>query len=119
MSITLDDALDVLNVPADSEDLAEIALYVDVVNTWMASRIADTSPSPVTLATLFLLEHLWQSQRGPGSGSPLDGAESVIVGSVGYAIPNRVLELIDPYRTKASPTYSFPDAVAYPDPAQW
>ena len=38
---------------------------------------------------------------------------------LGYAIPNRVLELIDPYRVKARPAGSFPDAVAWPDAVEW
>lgn len=117
MSITLDEALDVLNIPGSTEDVAEISLYMDAANEWIATRITDTSPNPVKLATLFLLDHLWQSQRGPAS-TPLSD-EMVTVGSIGYAIPNRVLELIEPYRTKAAPTYSFPDAVAFPDPVEW
>ena len=119
MTITLDQAKLQLNIQsADTTDDVELQFYVDATNAWMATKVVDTTPAPVVLATRILLGHLWETQRGPTS-SPYTGAEDLTVVGAGYAIPNRVLELIDPYRskvtTKTTPTYSFPDAVAWPD----
>lgn len=115
MAVTLDEAIDQLNLEG-SEDLIELQLYVDAANEWIAAKVSDTSvhPSLVKLATLFLIDHLWGSQRGP-AGIPGAGDEIVTVSGVGFAIPNRVLELIDLDLSKTSPTYSFPDAAAWPD----
>lgn len=117
MSITIYEAIDHLNLEDDSEDLDEALLYVNAANEWIATRVTDTSPAPVKLATLFLVGHWWESQRGTAS-TPLSD-ETVFVAGVGYAIPNRVLELIDPYRSRTAPVFSFPDAVAHPDPVEW
>jgi hypothetical protein len=116
MSITLDDATDHLNLDDDSADLYELSLYVDAANEWIATRVTDMSPAPVTLAALFLVGHWWESQRGT-TNTPLSDEDTVIAG-IGYAIPNRVLELIDPWRTRSAPRGSFPDAVSYPDPVE-
>lgn len=123
MSITIEEALDQLNVSMSSPDVAEITLYMDAANEWVATRVSDTSPAPVKVATLILLDHLWETQRGPAT-SPLSD-EMVTVASAGYAIPNRVLELLAPYMTlgvgsrPAAVSYSFPSAVAFPDPVEW
>lgn len=118
MSITLEEAKAQLNVVSDDDD-AEITLYVNAANEWIAERVSDTSPTPVKLATLFLVDHWWASQRGP-VGTPLDD-ESTIINGRAFAIPNRVLELLGPWLFDAIPSanYSFPDAVAFPDPVEW
>lgn len=123
MSITIEEALDQLNVTMSSPDVAEITLYMDAANEWVATRVSDTSPAPVKVATLILLDHLWETQRGPSS-NPVDD-ETGTPYTFGFAIPNRVLELLAPYMNAgtgakpASASYSFPDAVAYPDPVEW
>lgn len=124
MSVTIDEALVQLNMASPSaEVVAEVTLYMDAANEWVATRVSDTSPTPVKLATLFLLDHLWDMQRGP-STSPVD-EETGTPYSFGFAIPNRVLELLAPYMgagAGAKPSavsYSFPDAVAFPDPVEW
>lgn len=119
MSITLAEAKTQLNIDVNAvDDDAELTLYVAAANEWIATRVADTSPSPVKLAALFLVDHWWTSQRGP-VGTPIS-EESVFVEGRGFAIPNRVLEILGPYITaRATPSYSFPDAVAYPDPVEW
>lgn len=123
MSVTITEALDQLNVSMGSPDVAEITLYMDAANEWVATRVSDTSPTPVKVATLILLDHLWETQRGPATSPLVD--EMVTVASSGYAIPNRVLELLAPYMAAgigsrpAAASFSFPDAVAFPDPAEW
>lgn len=119
MTITLADALEKLNIPNDSSEVYEVSDYMDAANEWIAEKVTDTSPAPVKLATLFLLDHLWSLQRGPAVANPIDDYGVGFIGSPGFAIPNRVLELIAPYITKTGPLYSFPDAVAFPDPVEW
>ncbi len=54
-------------------------------------------PASVTLATAIITAHLWETQRGAASPSPLapDGAGP---GSgAGFALPNRARELLAPY----------------------
>jgi hypothetical protein len=122
VTITLADAIAQLNYTP--EDTTELEFYVQAANEWVATRVSDTSPAPVQLATRLLVEHWWDTQRGPVSPNPLD-EELGTPYSFGFAIPNRVLELLAPYMNAgvgakpASATYSFPDAVAYPDPVEW
>lgn len=122
MTITFDEALSQLNMESP-EDPAELELYVDAANEWVATRVSDTSPAPVRLATLMLLDHLWETQRGPAS-NPVDD-ELGTPGTFGFAVPNRVLELLAPYMSSgigakpAVSTFSFPDAVGHPDPVEW
>jgi len=122
VTITFDEALSQLNMESP-EDPAELELYVDAANEWVATRVSDTSPAPVRLATLMLLDHLWETQRGPAS-NPVDD-ELGTPGTFGFAVPNRVLELLAPYMSAgtgtkpAASTFSFPDAVGHPDPVEW
>lgn len=116
MAITLPEALKQLNMQ-EPADTTELELYISAANEWIEERVTDTSPAPVKLATLFLLDHWWETQRGPAA-TPLDDDFTTGPG-VGFAIPNRVLELLDPYLSKSTPTFSFPDAVAFPDPVEW
>lgn len=119
MTITFAEALSQLNIVGAPGDPTELQLYVNAANEWVAKRVSDTSPAPVRLATLMLLDHLWETQRGPAS-NPVD-EELGTPGSFGFAVPNRVLELLAPYMTSgtgrkpAASSYSFPDAVAFPD----
>lgn len=51
-----------------------------------------TTPPDVTQATLLLVQHLWETQRGPAvSGGRL------MAGSDAYSMPNRVMEILSPY----------------------
>lgn len=119
MAVTLDEALEHLNI-TNSDDDDEVELYVNAANEWIAERVADTSPTPVKLAALFLIGHWWESQRGP-VGTPVDDGSPFTFNGRAYAIPNRVLEILGPYLLDEtpSPSYSFPDAVAFPDPVEW
>jgi hypothetical protein len=123
VTVTLDEALDQLNIE-DASDVAEIQLYVDAANEWVDRRIgvagwvASTEVNTIKLATLFLVDHLWESQRGPAA-TPLGGDEFVQVASRSFAVPNRVIDLLrDPSRNAAA-AHAFPDACAWPDPAEW
>lgn len=120
MTITLDEALSHLNIdePTVGEQ-SEVELFVDAANEWIDERVSDSSPAPVRLAALFLISHLWETKRGPVSSQFDD--DIVQVSGTAFAIPNRVLELLGPFLLDgtASPTYSFPDAVAHPDPVEW
>lgn len=120
MAVTLPEALDQLNIDDSSDELYEIQLFVNAANEWIATKTSSTprAPSAVKLATLFLIDHLWRSQRGP-SGTPLDGDEIVTVSGVGYAIPNRVLELLGVDLNRPTPRSSFPDAAAWPDAVEY
>lgn len=115
--ITVADAFRQLNLDYSVDDQVEVQVYIDAVNSWISTVVSDTSPAHVKLAALFLIDHLWQSQRGP-TGTPLSD-ESIDVAGVGYAIPNRVLELLGPTLAAATPRGSFPSATGWPDPVEW
>ncbi|MGW1546614.1 head-tail connector protein [Streptomyces sp. NPDC002346] len=58
-------------------------------------------PATVNLAARMLVQHLWQTQnasRGPVLPGGGDYSVSEPVAGLGYAVPNRVLELLEPYR---------------------
>ncbi|MEW2570496.1 head-tail connector protein [Streptomyces sp. NPDC047070] len=61
-----------------------------------------TTPPTVNLAARMLVQHLWRTQRPGRSGGLPGGGEDYSVGQpipgFGYAVPNRVLELLAPYR---------------------
>ncbi|MEU0691442.1 head-tail connector protein [Streptomyces uncialis] len=65
-----------------------------------------TVPPTINLAARILLQHLWRTQYGAsrGLGSVGGGDDYAVTEPVpgwGYAIPNRVLQLLEPY--KAAP----------------
>ncbi|MFG2515966.1 head-tail connector protein [Streptomyces sp. NPDC048584] len=59
-------------------------------------------PPTVNLASRMLVQHLWRTQRPSRSGGLAGGGDDYTVGEpipgFGYAVPNRVLELLAPYR---------------------
>lgn len=117
MTVLLEEAVARLNITSLTASLVEeLVLYVDAANEWVASKVTDTDTSRARLATLELVDHLWSSsQRGPGSASPFGSDEtSIVVGGYGYAIPNRVKELLDLH--PPGPSGSFPAAECWPDP---
>lgn len=123
MSITFNEAVAQLNYQHGPTDPTELNLYIDAANEWVAMRVADTSPAPVKLATLLLLDHLWNTQRG-GAFTPVD-EETGTPYTFGFAVPNRVLELLAPYMARgaganpASASHAFPDAAGWPDPVEY
>ncbi|WP_435252034.1 head-tail connector protein [Streptomyces tendae] len=59
-------------------------------------------PSTINLAARMLVQHLWRTQRPSRGGGLAGGGDDYSVASpipgFGYAVPNRVLELLQPYR---------------------
>lgn len=59
-------------------------------------------PPSVNLAARMLVEHLWATQRGEAGAPRLVGAtddySAGVTPGFGFAVPNRVLELLEPYR---------------------
>lgn len=106
----------------DTDDDDELQFFVDAANEWMATAVTDMSPKPVQLGTLELIRHLWDTQRGPAAMG-LSGDEEGGRGFIGFAIPNRVRELIEPWAAGSirggRATGSFPDAACWPDPNNW
>lgn len=119
--VTVAEAKVELNIASsDATYDTELPWYVDASNVWIASKVADTTPAPVKLATLFLIKHWWNTQKEPQTAPTPDGDVVVIAGR-GFAIPNAVKEMLGPYLSTSGsvPSYSFPDAVAWPDPVEW
>lgn len=67
--------------------------------TYQAGRTA--VPPTIKLAALILLQHLWRTQYG-ASRVPVGGADDWSmndpVPGFGYAVPNRVLQLLEPFK---------------------
>jgi hypothetical protein len=59
-------------------------------------------PPTINLAARILLQHLWRSQmpqgRGALAGGGNDWSVTEPIPGFGYAIPNRVLQLLEPFR---------------------
>lgn len=57
-------------------------------------------PPTINLAARLLVAHLWRTQYGSarGGGGSDDYAVTEPVPGFGYAVPNRVLELLEPYK---------------------
>lgn len=66
--------------------------------TYTAGRGA--VPATINLAARILLAHLWRTQYGAarGGGGADDYSVTEPIPGFGYAIPNRVLELLEPYK---------------------
>ncbi|MCX5112208.1 phage gp6-like head-tail connector protein [Streptomyces sp. NBC_00378] len=66
--------------------------------TYTAGR--GTVPPTINLAARLLLQHLWRTQYGAarGGGGADDYAVTEPIPGFGYAIPNRVLELLEAYK---------------------
>ncbi|MGY1498543.1 head-tail connector protein [Streptomyces sp. QTS52] len=72
---------------------------------WDALYVAGRGevPATINLAARILLQHLWRTQYGASRGlSGIGGGEDFAVTEPvpgwGYAIPNRVLQLLEPYK---------------------
>lgn len=60
--------------------------------TYVAGRSA--VPDNVEQATLELIRHMWETQRGDSTGRPVPGFDQGGVVIAGYAVPNRVVEML-------------------------
>jgi hypothetical protein len=69
---------------------------------YTAGRVAEDGEVPATikLAAAMLLQHLWRTQYGSARGQGSDDGFSVTepIPGFGYAIPNRVLQLLEAYK---------------------
>jgi hypothetical protein len=69
---------------------------------YSAGRVAADAPVPPTikLASAILLQHLWRTQFGSarGQGGSDDYSVSEPIPGFGYAVPNRVLQLLEPFK---------------------
>lgn len=68
--------------------------------TYQAGR--PSVPPTINLAARILVQHLWRTQRPTRGGGLAGGGDDYSVSEpipgFGYAVPNRVLELLEPYR---------------------
>lgn len=66
--------------------------------TYTAGR--DVVPPTMKLAAAILVQHLWRTQYGSarGVGPADDFAVSEPIPGFGYAVPNRVLQLLEPFK---------------------
>lgn len=69
--------------------------------TYTAGR--GTVPATINLAARIMIQHLWRTQFGASrAGASIGGGDDFSVNEPvagwGYAIPNRVLQLLEPYR---------------------
>ncbi|MGW0785755.1 hypothetical protein [Streptomyces sp. NPDC002913] len=67
--------------------------------TYTAGR-GDAVPATIQLAALLLIHHLWRTKYGSarGMGGQDDYSVSEPIPGFGYAVPNRVLTLLEPYQ---------------------
>lgn len=84
----LDDDLGLITVTAGS------TLTGHVVVTYVAGM--QIVPSNYRLAAGIIVQHLWQTQRGTRGGPRVGGMDDTATVIMGYAIPNRALELLGP-----------------------
>lgn len=60
-------------------------------------------PAAVTLATLIVAAHLWETQRGARPLPMMGGGDAAdFAPGIGYAMPNRAKELLSPYMRPAA-----------------
>jgi hypothetical protein len=99
-----------ITYPADTLDLNGPAGTISRINgtvfpagrytvTYTAGRAA--VPPTVKLAALILLQHLWRTQYGASrvpSGGNDDWSVTDPIPGFGYAVPNRVLQLLEPFK---------------------
>ncbi|MFK0151198.1 head-tail connector protein [Streptomyces sp. NPDC090493] len=76
-------------------------LYGPLRITYTAGR--GTVPSTINLAARIMVQHLWRTQYGasralPSVGGGDDTSVSEPISGWGYAIPFRVLQLLEPYK---------------------
>jgi hypothetical protein len=61
-------------------------------------------PEDIRQAVLELTRHLWSTQQGSrassSSGPPMRGSQEQIMAGMSYTLPNRVKELLEPYRQR-------------------
>jgi hypothetical protein len=69
----------------------------DVVYT---AGLGTAVPPAISLASKIIIQHLWETQRGP-SAQPGVGGDEMAITLAGFAVPNRALEVLAPYLLEA------------------
>lgn len=70
---------------------------------WVAVYVAGRGsvPATINLAAKFLLQHWWRTRYGAARGNPGGGEDFDVnepVPGFGYAVPNRVLQMLEAYK---------------------
>ncbi|WP_329114446.1 hypothetical protein [Streptomyces sp. NBC_01353] len=70
---------------------------------WVAVYVAgrDDIPPTINLAARLLLQHLWRTRYGAARGNPGGGEDFDVnepIPGFGYAVPNRVLQLLESFK---------------------
>lgn len=66
--------------------------------TYTAGR-GTSPPAAVNLAARIIVAHMWESTRGPAQRPTASGGDDLaLITGLGYSIPNRALELLQPFR---------------------
>lgn len=56
-------------------------------------------PMGISMAARIILKHIWAIQRGGGAGAFGAGEEENALEGFGFMVPNRALEMLEPYRS--------------------
>lgn len=68
--------------------------------TYTAGRAS--VPLSIKQGLRIILAHQWETRRGPGVHPGAGGDDSTMIPGLGYAIPNRALQILDRYMTGPS-----------------
>lgn len=66
--------------------------YGTLTVTYVAGRAL--VPPALNMAARIIVQHMWETQRGPTSRPGLSGDDTSVIPGLGYAVPNRALELL-------------------------
>lgn len=78
--------------------------YPGLAVTVRAGRVP--VPAEIPLAGRQLVQHLWRLQRELSAAPPSAGDDVITVAGVGYAVPNRVMELLDGFLLDELPGFA-------------
>jgi len=75
-------------------------LLLGTCDVTYTAGLGTSVPPAIALAARIILQHLWQTQRGPVFNPSMGGDETVRT-LAGFAVPNRALEVLSPYLLEA------------------
>jgi len=75
-------------------------LLLGTCDVTYTAGLGTSVPPAIGLAARIILQHLWQTQRGPVFNPSMGGDETVRT-LAGFAVPNRALEVLSPYLLEA------------------
>jgi hypothetical protein len=86
----------VSNLHLDPSGIIDVMYGAALVGHISVTYVAGYSivPAEVGLAARIILQHLWETQRGSRGGSRPGGMDVTGVPGMGFAVPNRALELL-------------------------